>query len=72
MTRPIKDFYAIVAACTEPVLAGVTHARFLNDDDDAEGPVALCNKDDFPLCVLSFKAYKWFRENDGKLSPEGA
>lgn len=72
MTSPIKDLDAIIAACTEPVLAGVTHARFLDEDGPDDGPVALCDKDDFPLCVMSFKAYKWFRENAGKISPERA
>jgi hypothetical protein len=68
---PLADIDAIMKATT-PTLEGVTHARFLDEDGPDDGPIALCNKDDFPLVVMSFAAYKWFRENPGKISPEGA
>lgn len=70
-SRPRHDIEAIMRATT-PALKGVTHARFLDEDGPDDGPVALCNKDDFPIVVLSFKAYKWFRENGGKIPPSGA
>ncbi len=71
MSNPFADIDAMMKATT-PTLEGVTHARFLDEDGPDDGPVALCDKDDFPLAVMPFKVYKWFRENAGKISSGGA
>lgn len=70
MTNPNRDLDAIMKA-TSPRLEGVTHARLL-DENDEEGPVALCDKDDFPLAVISQKAYWWFRQNAAQPHPPNA
>jgi hypothetical protein len=67
---PLADIDAIMKATT-PTLEGVTHARLL-DENDEEGPVALCNKDDLPLCVMSQKVYWWFKQNAAQPQPPNA
>lgn len=69
--NPIRDLDAILKASSANALEGVTHARLLNEDDE-DGPVALCNKNDYPLAVMPLAVYRWFLENPGKIPPTGA